>query len=137
MLENIRSFLFENKTAKQTVAKNTIWLSISNFGGKIIKAAVIIYAARVLGTAGYGLFSYATTLAGFLTFVVDPGVNAILMRDGSRTSLEDRKVLAGNAFLLRAAFIFIGVLVVIFIAPFFSTIPGESAFAARRAHYHF
>ena len=84
MWQKIKSFLFENKTAKQTVAKNTVWLSISNFGGRLFKAAIIIYAARMLGAAGYGVFSYAVTLAGFFTLFVDPGINSVLIREGAK-----------------------------------------------------
>ncbi len=124
MFRKLKSFLFENKTAKQTVAKNTLWLSISNFGGRALKAVIIIYAARVLGTAGYGVFSYAVTLAGFFTFFVDPGVNSILVRDGSRANTEDRRELFSSSFILKLAFIAIGVVFVLSVAPFFSTLPG-------------
>ena len=42
MFKKIKAFLFKNTTAKQTIAKNTFWLSISNFGGRLIKAIIII-----------------------------------------------------------------------------------------------
>ena len=73
------------------MAKNTFWLSVSNFGGRLIKAVIIIYAARVLGTDGYGVFSYAITLAGFLTLFIDPGINGILIRDASKVDDEERR----------------------------------------------
>jgi len=94
MWQKIKSFLFKNGTSSQTVAKNTVWLSISNFGGRIIKAAIIIYGARVLGTAGYGVFSYAVTLAGFFTLFVDPGINSVLIREGAKASPEERQSLS-------------------------------------------
>ena len=91
MFKKIKAFLFENTTTKQTVAKNTIWLSISNFGGRLIKAIIIIYAARVLNTDGYGVFSYAITLAGFLTLFMDPGINGILMRNYAKAGEKERR----------------------------------------------
>jgi O-antigen/teichoic acid export membrane protein len=124
MWKNIKSFLFENKTAKQTVAKNTIWLSISNFGGRLIKAVIIIYAARILGTNGYGVFSYAITLAGFLTLFMDPGINGILMRDSAKADPDEQRRIFGTMFIIKLALIAIGVMVIIFIAPLFSTLPG-------------
>lgn len=124
MLQAIKSFLFKNETSKQTVAKNTIWLTISNFGGRLIKAGVIVYGARVLGTAGWGVFSYAITLAGFLTLFMDPGINGIVMREIARLDDEDRRKLFSTAFFLKLALITAGVLVIIFIAPHFSTLPG-------------
>jgi O-antigen/teichoic acid export membrane protein len=127
MLKKIKDFLFKNTTAKQTVAKNTFWLSVSNFGGRLLKAIVIIYAARVLGTAGYGLFSYAVTLAGFLTLFMDPGINAVLMRESSTASEEKRKELFSTMLFLKIALLVFGLLVIIFIAPLFTTMPGAQA----------
>ncbi len=124
MFSRIKSFLLENKTTKQTVAKNTIWLSISNFGGRIIKAAIVIYGARVLGTAGYGVFSYATTLAGFFTLFVDPGINAVLVREGAKATPEERHSLFSTTLVMKAVIIAVSVAAVVTIAPLFSTLPG-------------
>jgi polysaccharide transporter, PST family len=124
MFKKIKAFLFENTSNKQTVAKNTIWLTISNFGGRLIKAGVIIYAARVLGTDGYGVFSYAITLAGFLTLFMDPGINGILMRDAAKAQEEERRKIFTTIFIIKVFLLIIGVSVIIFIAPYFSTLPG-------------
>jgi PST family polysaccharide transporter len=124
MLQKIKSFLFRNTTAKQTVAKNTVWLTISNFGGRAIKAVIIIYAARVLGTAGYGVFSYVITLAGFCTFFVDPGVNYILMRETSKADETRQQELFSTTFVMKLTLIAATVLFIVFGAPHFSTLPG-------------
>jgi O-antigen/teichoic acid export membrane protein len=124
MFQKIKDFLFKNTSTKQTVAKNTVWLSISNFGGRLIKAVIIIYAARVLGTDGYGVFSYAITLAGFLTLFMDPGINGILMRNGARASVEERQKLFGTTFVIKIVLLLLGVAVIIFVAPLFTTLPG-------------
>ena len=124
MLKKVKSFLFENKSARQTVAKNTIWLTISNFGGRAIKAGVLIYAARVLGTAGYGVFLYVITLAGFFTLFIDPGLNNMLMRDVSKGDEQHKQTLLSTMFVMKLVLIFIGILVILFIAPLFSTLPG-------------
>jgi O-antigen/teichoic acid export membrane protein len=126
MWKKIKGFLFKNTSSSQTVAKNTVWLSISNFGGKIIKAVIIIYAARVLGTEGYGLFSYAVTLAGFLTLFMDPGINGILMRDASKATDEERRTIFGTTFVMKIALLTIGVAIIIFAGPYFSTLPGAT-----------
>ncbi len=127
MFRKLRSFLFENKTTKQTVAKNSFWLTVSNFGGRIIKAGVIVYGARVLGTDGWGVFSYAITLAGFLTLFMDPGVNSIVMRETGRISEDERRKIFSTAFVLKLILLAIGILVIVFIAPYFSTLPGAKA----------
>jgi O-antigen/teichoic acid export membrane protein len=124
MWDKIKSFLFKNKTDKQTVAKNTVWLTISNFGGRMIKAIIVIYAARVLGTAGYGVFSYAITLAGFLALFTDPGINSVLMRDGAKASDEERTVIFSGTILIKIIAIIASTILIIFLGPYFTTLPG-------------
>ncbi|HUC01298.1 MAG TPA: flippase [Candidatus Paceibacterota bacterium] len=124
MLQKIKDFLFKNTSAKQTVAKNTFWLSVSNFGGRLIKAVIIIYAARVLGTDGYGVFSYVITLAGFLTLFMDPGINGILIRDAAKVDDKERRAVFGTMFVIKLVLLVIGVGVIIFVAPLFTTLPG-------------
>jgi O-antigen/teichoic acid export membrane protein len=127
MLEKIKGFLFKNKNTRQTVAKNTFWLTVSNFGGRIIKAAVIIYAARALGTAEYGIFSYAITLAGFMTLFMDPGINTVLMRESAKSSENERSEFFSTIFVIKILLLIGGVSIIIFIGPYFSTLPGTAA----------
>lgn len=127
MLNKLKSFLFHNTSAKQTVAKNSFWLAVSNFGGRAIKAGVIVYAARVLGTAGYGVFSYAITLSAFLTLFMDPGVNAILVRDVSKADESERQEIFATSLAIKSFFLPLGAAFLLFVAPIFSTLPGAKA----------
>jgi O-antigen/teichoic acid export membrane protein len=127
MWKKIKSFLFENKTAKQTIAKNTVWLSISSIGGRIIKAVIIIYGARVLGAAGYGVFSYAVTLAGFFTLFADPGISSILVREGAKATPEERQSLFSTTLIMKIVLMMASVAIIVLVAPFFSTLPGAKA----------
>jgi O-antigen/teichoic acid export membrane protein len=124
MFAKIKRFLFKNSSDKQTIAKNTIWLSISQFGGRFIKAAIIIYAARILGTAEYGVFSYAVTLAGFIGLFMDPGINTVLMKETAKSSESERRTTFSTIFAIKIVLIFIGAGIIIFIGPYFSTLPG-------------
>ncbi len=119
----LKTLLFENRNARQTVVKNTFWLGVSNFSGRVIRAGLIIYAARVLGTEGYGVFSYALGLAGFFSLFSDIGVSAILTREISRhpESLEEY---VATSLVLKAGLLVLSLLLVIFGAPFISKIPG-------------
>ncbi len=127
MYQKIKSFLFHNQTERQTVAKNTVWLTISNFGGRLIKAAIVIYGARILGTAGWGVFSYALTLAGFFTLFIDPGVNALVMRETPKADEKGKLEILSTTFLVKAVLIVLIALVVLFVAPLFSKLPGATA----------
>ena len=126
-MKKIKEFLLENSSTRQTIAKNTFWLSVSNFGGRIIKAAIIIYAARVLGTAQYGVFSYALTLAGFMTLFMDPGINTVLTRETAKSSEEERSSFFSTIFAIKLALLVVGVSIIVFIGPYFSTLPGAKA----------
>src|SRR3989344_3725219 len=66
----IKNLLFANRSVRQTVAKNTFCLGVSNIGGRLLRAIVIIYAARVLGASEWGVFSYAVSLTAFFTKTV-------------------------------------------------------------------
>jgi O-antigen/teichoic acid export membrane protein len=127
MLTKLKSFLFENKTVKQTVAKNTFWLTVSNFGGRIIKAAIVIYGARVLGTQAWGVFSYAASLAAVFTLFSDPGVNAVIMRDTPKSDENGKKAILATTLVLKFFMISLSALIVLFVAPYFSTLPGSKA----------
>ncbi len=124
MFKRIRSFLFENKTAKQTVAKNTFWLSVTNFGGRAVKSIIVLYAARVLNTAGYGVFSYAVTLAGFFTLFLDPGVNAMVMREVPKGDEAEKRSFLSTTFVIKLILLGVGIPFVLLVAPLFSTLPG-------------
>ena len=126
MFKKIKQFLFHNTDTRQTVAKNSFWLTVSNFGGRAIKAAIIIYAARALGTADYGVFSYAVTLAGFMGLFMDPGVNAVLTRDIGKSSEKDRSAIFSTVLAIKLCLIAGGVAIIIFIGPYFSTLPGAT-----------
>lgn len=127
MWKKIKDFLFKNTTSRQTVAKNTFWLTVSNFGGRLIKAIVIIYAARVLGTAGYGIFSYAVTLAGFFSLFMDPGINAVLVKESAKSPDDQGIAVFSTTFYMKIVLLTFGVCFIIFVGPYFSTLPGAVA----------
>jgi O-antigen/teichoic acid export membrane protein len=80
----VKNFLFVNKSEGQTVVKNTVWLFVSQVASRVIRAGLIIYAARVLGAFEYGAFSYALSLAALFTVFIDFGINALITRESTR-----------------------------------------------------
>src|SRR3990170_334910 len=71
----IKKFLLNNESTAQTIVKNTFWLSLSESVGRALRIAIIIYAARVLGAAGWGTFSYMASLAAVFTIFADIGIS--------------------------------------------------------------
>ncbi|MEK7590294.1 MAG: oligosaccharide flippase family protein, partial [Patescibacteria group bacterium] len=80
MFLKIKNWLFSNQTISQTIAKNTFWLFSGQMIGRLLRAAIVIYAARVLGAASWGAFSYALGIAAFLTIFSDIGINALITK---------------------------------------------------------
>lgn len=125
MVEKIKQLLFVNRDTKQTIAKNAAWLSVSNIGGRLIRAVIIVYAARVLGAAEYGVFSYVLGLAGFFTVFADIGINNILTREATQKPEQSEEYFA-TAFWIKVALLCITSLIIVFIAPTFSGISGAA-----------
>lgn len=120
MISKLKNLLFQNINTKQTIAKNMFWLIISQIGSRIIRAIIVIYAARVLGTEGYGIFSYAIGLATFFTIFADLGITPILTREVSKHP-DDLQYFAVS-FWIKIFLLFITTLLIIFFAPHFSNI---------------
>lgn len=121
MKRKIREFLFQNKNLKQTVLKNTFWLGFGNGLSKLIRAIVIIYAARILGAANYGIFAYATSLAAFFTVFSDIGLSSLLTRELAANS-ERKKEYLSTTFYIKIFILVLTVLLIIFVAPYFTKI---------------
>jgi len=118
----LRSFLFQNKSTGQIIAKNTFWLSFSQLTRKIIRFALIVYAARTLGVEGYGVFAYALGLAGFFAIFSDIGISGLLIRDFSVEGKITPKLL--STFLYIKLFLIgVSVSLVLYVAPLFTNIP--------------
>ncbi|MEK7555453.1 MAG: flippase [Patescibacteria group bacterium] len=121
MVNRLKSLLFQNRGTRQTIVKNVFWLSISQVGSRLIRAVIIIYAARVLGAAEYGIFSYVLGLAGFFTIFADMGVNAILTKDAAGHP-ERRGESFSTSFWIKMFLFLITALLVVLVAPHFSKI---------------
>src|SRR3990167_1257464 len=121
MINRLKEMLFQNKSTRQTIAKNIFWLSIGQIGSRLIRAIIIIYAARVLGAAEYGIFSYVLGLAGFFTIFADLGVSPLMIREIASYP-EKRIIYFSNAFWIKTFLLSITAALIIFIAPKFSNI---------------
>lgn len=78
---DIKSLLFSNRTVKQTIFKNTFWLSIGMVVSKILGFLLLIYAARILGATGYGKFSFALAFVSLFAIFQDLGISTIVTRE--------------------------------------------------------
>jgi len=121
MVNRLKELLFQNRGLRQTITKNVFWLSVGQIGSRLIRAIIIIYAARVLGAAEYGIFSYALGLAGFFTIFADIGISSILTRELVQKT-EKRDYYFSTAFWIKIFILSLTALLVVFAAPHFSKI---------------
>ncbi|MEK7086796.1 MAG: flippase [Patescibacteria group bacterium] len=126
MAVKLKELLFQNKSTRQTITKNIFWLSFSQIVSRLIRAGIIIYAARVLGAAEYGIFSYALGLAAFFTVFADIGIGAILTREAAQKPAERSEYFATSLFL-KSLLLAGTALLIIFVAPHFSKIEAAKA----------
>ena len=126
MLEKIRSFLFENQNQKQTLAKNTFWLFFGQTSGRILRSALVIYAARILGPESWGAFSYVMSLVAFLLILSDIGISAIVTRESAK-NIQAGPEYFSTAFFLKLFLLSAGLAILIFGAPYLTKIPEARA----------
>lgn len=126
MITRLKNLLFVNNSAKQTIAKNVFWLSVGQIGSRLIRATIIIYAARILGATEYGVFSYALGLAGFFTIFADLGASSLMIREIAGHP-EKKTIFFVNVFWIKIILLTITSILIIFAAPKFSNIKEVSA----------
>lgn len=121
MWHKIKDLLLTNKSTKQTIVKNTFWLSLATITGRILRGLMILYAARRLGTEGYGLFSYALSVAGFFSVFSDIGLSSLITREKAKNP-ENAKPYLATASAIKIALLLFSVIITIFVAPYFTNV---------------
>ncbi len=89
---NIKSVFFDNLTIKQTIFKNTFWLTIGLGLNRLLKLILFIYAARILGAAEYGKFAFALAFISLFGVCQDLGISTIVIREFSREEGKEKEV---------------------------------------------
>ncbi len=120
--QELKKLLFLNISPKQTIIKNTFWLGFGNFASRLIKALLIIYVARALGSYGYGVFSYVVGLAAFFTTFQDIGITGTLTREGSKNPERLGSYISAS-LAIKIVLLFISLALVLFVTPLFLNIP--------------
>ena len=88
---DFKSFLFENKTIKQTIFKNTFWLAIAEGTSKFLKLILLIYVARILGATEYGKFTFALAFVSLFVIFSNFGLSRIVTREFARKKEKEKE----------------------------------------------
>ncbi|MDD5145726.1 MAG: flippase [Candidatus Pacebacteria bacterium] len=114
----IKSIFFENLGTKQTIFKNTVWLTFGNIASRLLKVILVIYVARILGATEYGKFSFALSFVSLFIVFSNLGLPIIIIREFAKEKGD------GNEFysvLSLKALLSVGALILILIGSFFIT----------------
>ncbi|MCE7697680.1 MAG: flippase [Methanobacterium paludis] len=84
----------------QIIAKNIGLLFISQIVNIVLGFVYIIYTARYLGVAGFGIFSFALAFTGIFGVLSDLGLNMLTVREVSRDKALANKYL-GNIIIIK------------------------------------
>ncbi len=87
-----------NPTAK--IAKNSLVQLVAGIINKLLGVLLVIYAARQLGTVGFGTYSYVLSLYAIFYIITDFGLGTITTRDVAQDSSRE-SVYLGHTLILR------------------------------------
>ncbi|KKU75883.1 MAG: Membrane protein involved in the export of O-antigen and teichoic acid [Candidatus Nomurabacteria bacterium GW2011_GWB1_47_6] len=122
MLPKIKNFLLVNTSLGQTLVKNTFWLFVGELTSRLLKMVLIIYAARILGVANWGIFAYAISIASLFFLFSDLGLDNLVTREIAK-NFKERLSYFATAFVFRLVLLpACGILIFIFLT-LFSKIP--------------
>lgn len=82
-----------NSATSNTIAKNTIWLLMAEFGSRIIVFYAVVSLINYLGDSAYGELVYAFSIANLLVVIADFGLSTYLVKELSRDLTQTRKTI--------------------------------------------
>ncbi len=85
---------------ERRIAKNTLVLALADMINKLLSFVLLIYLARYLGAANFGIYSFAFSFVGLFVILSDAGLNLLLIRDVARDTSKLKKYL-GNIIVIR------------------------------------
>src|SRR3990167_7959860 len=88
---NIRELFLENIGIRQTIFKNTFWLTAAEVVIGFLRLGLLIYVARILGATEYGKFTFAFSFVSIIVIFSDLGVIDIVTREFSRDKEKEKE----------------------------------------------
>ncbi len=117
-IADIKSFLFKNKSIKQTLFKNTFWITLSTAIGRVLGTILVIYITRTLGATEYGKFAFSLATVSLFVSFLDLGLSSIITREIARNKEEEKEF---SAIFSLKILLGLGTVVLISITSFFVT----------------
>jgi len=106
---SVKTLLFENIGIRQTIFKNTFWLTLAETTIHFLNLVIVVYAARILGATEYGKFAFALSFVSLFVIFSDLGLSNITTREFSGEEEKEKEypsilslkiILSFGAFLI-------------------------------------
>ncbi|HOB90195.1 MAG TPA: flippase, partial [Candidatus Colwellbacteria bacterium] len=110
----------------KTIAKNSFLMLLGQSVGRLLRAGIIIYAARVLGADSWGSLENALGISALFVIFADLGINSLLIREANRKPEEQKAYLATSLAIKTSLVAILAVLMNVF-AGKLSNLPGAIA----------
>lgn len=90
-ISQITKYLFDNHSLKQTIFKNTFWLTIGTGASRVLNFVLMVFVIRILGATEYGKFSFALAFVSLFTVVADLGISTMLVREFAKEKEREKE----------------------------------------------
>lgn len=99
MKEKIKNFLFQNTSFKQTVAKNSFRLLVSEFFARLFTFLISLWIARHRWKAEFWVYNFVMSFVIFFTLIVDFWLGNLTFRETSKKPEHAWKYLVNVSFI--------------------------------------
>ena len=88
---------------ERSLLKNTVFLTAGKGLGDLCSFLFLVYVARLFGKDILGKYSFAMSIGGLLTVLIDFGLNTLMEREVSKDKSQNSKYI-GNLFVTQSIF---------------------------------
>ncbi|HOF50622.1 MAG TPA: flippase [Candidatus Colwellbacteria bacterium] len=107
----------------KTIAKNSFLMLLGQTVGRLLRAGIIIYAARILGADSWGSLENALSISALFVIFADLGINSLLIREANRKP-EERKAYLATSLIIKTSLVAILAVLMNVFAGKLSNLPG-------------
>ncbi len=99
MIKRVKSFLFENKSDKQTIMKNTFWLMLAEGVSKWGIFFITVLIARMLWPEQFWVMNFVMSFVAMFIVITDFWLTTLMVREVSRDHSKVNDYLVNLSFL--------------------------------------
>jgi O-antigen/teichoic acid export membrane protein len=121
-IKNLKTLLLENTGIKQTIIKNTFWLTLAEIFTRGVNILILIWLARHFGLTIYGQWTFALSFVAIFSVLADFGFSTLTIREIARDKLKSAQYI-DNILAMKFVFGLITIALVALIIQFLEKDP--------------